>query len=289
MLNTNTAEFANQVKVWLNENSPVTSKNNIQSKSLTDESVLVTSPEVSTNKALSSAVVTGNFDYKTADYKMKNAMKNNWEEAIRIFKENPLLGCTTILDMARVSSGYDPNDDMKGTNQDNYNHYLKKVLECPFFHLKMNEKDDYNRNENSWEDAINQIADMFSGVPAADKDKITQSIKNLANAVTSKANTKQGTSIFSVSAIYADDGKIETYIYHSNISMCESKSKGSDCKQTELTIFKTCLELNYELWPVYAEEILERHFKAVGDWIDANSSKQGTVKTKLCIGGYKEI
>lgn len=188
-----------------------------------------------------------------------------------------------------MSSGYKPDVSKDDANQDNYRKYLSKVLECPLFHLKLNTCDQYNRNKSSWDKAIDQISDLFTGVAEEDKEKIKQSIKNLTNAVASNYNTKQGTSIFSVSALNTAHNNVEAYIFHSNISMCESKSKGSDCKQSTLNIFKTYLEFRNDLWPVYAEKILSVHYKAVDDWISDNSTEPGGLKANLCIGGYKEI
>lgn len=285
MSNANTMELENKMTAWLSENNPAAFK----CKANAEVTVQAASPEHSTNVAASTAVVLGGSDYKADDGAIKDALKKDREKAIKLFKESPLSGCTTVLDMARISSGYDPNVSMDGANQDNYRKYLSKVLECPLFHLKLNTCDRYNRNESSWDKAIEQISDLFTGVEENDKEKIKQSIKNLTNAVTSNYNTRQGTSIFSVSALNTAHNNVEAYIFYSNISMCESKSKGSDCKQSALNIFKTYLEFRKDLWPVYAEKIFNVHYEAVDDWITANSTKIGEAKTNLCIGGYKEI
>lgn len=290
MSNVNTKEIENKVSAWLSENDPAAFRYAVQNQARTSAPLLAASPEHSTNIAASTAVVLGKCDYKDTDSAIKKAIDaNNPNEARRIFRESPLQGCTTVLDMARISSGYDPNIDMNGANQDNYRRYLSKVLNCPLFHLKLNTRDEYNRHESSWRDAINEIADMFTGVVEEDKDKIKQSITNLTNAVTSHRNTKQGTSIFSVSALNTAGDNTEAYIYYSDISMCEDKSKGSDCKQTSLNIYKTYLAFRRDLWPIYADQIFDKHYKAVSDWINDNSTPQGEVKSNLCIGGYKKI
>ena len=42
------------------------------------------------------------------------------------FKKYPILGCTTVLDMARVASGYDPNGDMNDANKEKYQNYVNE-------------------------------------------------------------------------------------------------------------------------------------------------------------------
>ncbi len=289
MSNANTMETENKITAWLSENDPASFECSVQNQAHVSAPILAASPEHSTNIAASAAAVLGDCNYKDTDAAIKAAINNDRAEALRLFKASPLSGCTTVLDMARIASGYDPNIGMSGANQDNYRKYLGRVLNCPLFHLKLNTCDEYNRKETSWDEAISQIADLFTGVADKDKEKIKQSIKNLTNAVTSNYNTRQGTSIFSVSTLNTDKNNVEAYIYYSNISMCESKSKGSDCKQSTLNIFKTYLDFRSDLWSVYAEKIFDMHYKAVDDWLNDNSSKQGDLKANLCIGGYREI
>lgn len=289
MLSTNTMEIESKLTAWLTENDPVLFENNIQNQVQVNAPIMAATPEQSTNIAVSSAAVVGDCDYKNIDAAIKSKINNNRPEAMKIFKESPISGCTTILDMARVASGYDPNGGMNRANKENYKEYLKKVLACPLFHLKIDTCDTYNRNEKSWNEAINQIVNLFTGVTTNDREKIEQTIKNLVNAVTSNYNTKQGASIFSVSVLDADENHVEAYIYYSDILMCEDKKKGSDCKQSTLNIFKTYLEFRSDLWPIYAEKIFDKHYKAVDDWLDDNSTKQGDIKANLCIGGYKEV
>ncbi len=289
MLNTNAMEIENKLNAWLADNDPILVTNNIQNRAHISAPIIASTPEQSTNIAASTAVVLGDCNYKEVDSEIKSKMNSNKAEALKAFTASPLSGCTTVLDMARISSGYDPNSDMSGDNKENYKKYLKKIVDCPFFHLRLNICDTYNRNEKSWNDAITQIADLFTGVADKDKDKIIQSIKNLANVVASNRNTRQGTSIFSVSALNTDKNTVEAYIYHSDISMRESKSKGSDCKETSLNIFKIYLDFRNDIWPEYAEKVFEKHYKAVDDWLDDNTTKQGNIESNLCIGGYKKI
>ena len=188
-----------------------------------------------------------------------------------------------------MASGYDPNGDMDATNKAKYQDYVSRVLTCPLFNLEMNEHQTFHRKESSWSDAINQIADLFSGVSDKDKAQISQSITNLANAVSSNSNTKQGTSLFSVSALSSDELTVDAYIYSSNISMIESKSKGSDSKQTDIDIYKIHLSFYTEMWPYYAEIVYKKHFKLIEEWLDDNTTEPGSEETNLCIGGYKPI
>lgn len=289
MFDENNVSLKKLVDGWLSANDPLTFENMKSTKSVSKVKLTTVSPEQSTNIASSSALITGKCDYVEIDKKMKAAIDDDPDKAIEQFKKYPILGCTTVLDMARVASGYDPNGNMDDANKTKYQDYVNRVLKCPFFHLVMNEHETFHREESSWGDAIDQIADLFSGVTAKDKEKISQSIKNLANAVSSKSNTKQGTSLFSVSALNSDEHTVEAYIYSSNISMIESKSKGSDSKQTEVDIYKTNLSFDTEMWQYYAKKVFEKHFKLIEDWLDDNTTEPGDEKTNLCIGGYKSI
>lgn len=209
----------------------------------------------------------------------------DYQKALDEFRKNPLVGCTSVLDMARVASGYDPNGDIKSTKNINaFNDYLKRVLACPFFHLSYSENSSYQRREKNWDTAINEITNLFEGIEEDNKKTVRNSITSLAKAVASNKNTKQSKNLFTVSSIYAPDNRnfIETYMYSSSIQMEEHSKKGSDSKQTDLVIRKINLTFNSSIWNSYAEKVLKKHIKLVDDWLDDNSTKPGTEKTNLC-------
>lgn len=288
MFDEKNTKLMNSITGWLSTNNPQNAP--ISERRVHSASIEPVSPEESTNIATSTAVVLGSSDTAAIDKAMKEAIETDREKAIEQFKKYPLLGCTTVLDMARVASGYDPNGDMNDQNtKDKYNDYVKRIQTCPFFHLNMNEKQTLNRSESSWGEAIDQISNLFSGVTSKDKEKIVQAVKNLANAVSSKSNTRQGTSLYSVSAINSDEHTIDVYIYFSDISMIASSKKGSDSKQTEITITKTNLSFDTEMWVFYAEKVYDKHYKSIEDWLDDNITEPGNLKTNLCVGGFKPI
>lgn len=297
MSNKNTQNFISLATEWVEKNDPALFRNNAVDKKQSAPQIFAATPEDSTGMASTSAVVIGTCDYQRIDNEMRNAIENakkmkavanSGDDPVEVFKKYPLLGCTTVLDMARIASGYDPNGDVNA-NKEKYKDYVARVLESPFFHLVMNTQQNFHRDESSWDTAINQISDLFDGVTAKDKSKISQSIKNLTNAVSSKKNMQQGTTLFSVSALNSDEHTVEAYIYSSNISMIENKSKGSDCKQTDIDIYKTNLSFDTEMWQYYAEMVYAKHLMLITDWLNENSTQPGPEPTNLCIGGYVEI
>lgn len=292
MFDAKNTKLMDSINSWLSANDPqnVPKSGRVGLSTAEVRTITSVSPDQSTNIATSAAVVLGLSDTAAIDKAMEEAIKTDREKAIEQFKKYPLLGCTTVLDMARVSSGYDPNGDMDDQNtKDKYNDYVNRIQTCPFFHLNMNERQTLNRTESSWGEAINQISSLFTGVASKDKEKISQAITNLANAVSSKSNTRQGITLYSVSAINSDEHTIEVYVYFSDISMIASSKKGSDSKQTEIKITKTNLSFDTEMWGYYAEKVYDKHYKSIEDWLDDNSTKPGNLKTNLCVGGIKPI
>lgn len=220
---------------------------------------------------------------------MKSAVSDGYEEAVEEFKKHPLVGCTTVFDMARIVSGYNPNEEVEGENRERYDDYVKRIMKCPFFHLKKNEIEYFHRKDKSWSAAIKEIANLFTGVTEGDRENITQSIINLANAATSNRNTRQGKSLFSVSTLSSDDHMVEVYIFSTSISLIETKKKGSDSKQTDLDISKIDLAFAVDMWPYHAEAVYKKHLELIDDWLDDNNTRPGPEPTNLCIGGYKAL
>lgn len=282
-------EKRNVANAWLTSNDPsahTRTKTGPEKETIKVAAVSV-NPDQQTNVAASSAVVVGPLDYTEIDKQMRTALEEGDDAAVEEFKKHPLLGCTTVLDMARIASGYDPNGDMTAENTAKYQDYVKRVLECPFFHLVMNEHQTLDRQEESWEKAITEISGMFAGIADKDKSKISQAITNLAYAVASKSETQQGISLFSVSAIDSDAHTVEAYIYSSNIQMIHTSSSKSDSKQTKVDIYKTNLSFDVDMWPYYAEMVFKKHVELIDDWLADNNTEPEPNKLRLCIGKYK--
>jgi hypothetical protein len=248
--------------------------------------------------SLGSTVVGNTDSYKELDKKIKVILQNKsvtelspeeFEKVVECLKQNPLTGCTSVLNMARVSSGYNPDDPLGPDSNRKFNDYIARVLKAPFFNLVMSETTNYNRQDTSWNSAVDVIVKMFDGVEEKDRSQIKSTIVNMTEAAASRMNTANKTNLSAVNSIFADDQKnnILTYIYTSSVEVIESHAGGKhgwDSKQTKLDIVRIKLDFDCGIWSTFAKKVAERSIKLVDDWLDDNNTKPlpGANK-KLCI------
>lgn len=195
-------------------------------------------------------------------------------------KVAPTTGLTTILDIARIVSNFNPALPNDPNNVNAYNQYITKILQNPLMHLLSSDHKTFSRTTSDWNEVIDQIANLYDGVSASDKGKIVESLKTLAKAASSSSETKQTDSLFTQSTINCDDN-IDIYIYSSTVTMEETSSGKHDVKQVSFDIFCTQIRFTKELWSLYSDAVLAKHLALMDDWLNGIDTKVETEKTKL--------
>ena len=202
---------------------------------------------------------------------------------VEAFVKAPAAGATTMLDMARISTGFDPLDPALDENVAAYQAYINEVLNNPMFHLEMADKRTLQVKEQDFNKLIRDIADLFDGIKEEDEAKIKDGLTRLAEAATTTKDVRQSTDLFVQNAVQVDDGDIKIYIYYSTVTMIVHDGK-STTKQTDYTVMRTRLKFQTEFWNEFtAGAIAQRHFKDLGDWLDGNTTRSGDDQQELCL------
>lgn len=196
-------------------------------------------------------------------------------EFIETFVNAPATGLSTLLDMARAAAGWDPLAPDDPVNVARFRSYVAAVETNPLFHLTLADTVHYERRSQDWSKVISDIADLFDGVESEDRDKIKKSLVGLAEAATSRTDTRQTTNLFAQNTIQAGEDELEAYIYASTVTFVEHNDK-SDTRQQEFTIKRVRFAFQTKLWnEVTATSVAQHHFKSLLDWLDRFNTKQG--------------
>lgn len=196
------------------------------------------------------------------------------------FADRPLDGCTSLLNISRVSSGFEPSQGMTGENIAAYARYISSVQKCPLFNIDMNDSITVSRDSNDWNELISAVADTFDGVQSEDKDKIRTSVTKLVQAAASNSDTTESSDLFVQSVINSANDVYEIYIYSSHVELTDHKSKGSEHINEKYTITRTKLTFRIGDWPTFAPAVWDKQYSSVNDWLNQNSTPSGG-KTKL--------
>ncbi|MFF5994846.1 hypothetical protein AAGS61_08785 [Lysinibacillus sp. KU-BSD001] len=202
---------------------------------------------------------------------------------------SPIVGLTTILDIARIVSNYNPalptdkeSDETKKARVVAYNQYITKVLQNPLMHLKSNYEKKYTKRTSNWNTAIDEISNLYDGISERDKEKIKTSLKALAEAASSRSNTANTENIFAQNVIVCNDEEIEFCIYSSSVTMLYSGGKNT-VKQVEFTLNETHIRFTKELWSKYSDAVLAKHLALLDDWLTGITTPNSGQSTLTCL------
>lgn len=222
---------------------------------------------------------------KKADTQIQQALQTQgrYSDAVKeAVKVAPATGLTTILDIARIVSNFNPALPNDKNNVPAYETYVTKILQNPLIHLLDSSRKTFKRKTSNWNETIEQIADLYDGITETDKKKIIKSLKDLANSASSSSSEKQTEKLFTQSTICCDEN-IDIYIYSSSVTMEERNGK-HNVKQVEFDILATHLRFTQELWSLYSDAVLAKHLALMNDWLNAIDTKvDNRLSTLTCL------
>ncbi len=204
-------------------------------------------------------------------------------EQAKLLKDDMVSGCSTILNFARKKSGFDPAKINDPSGKEKFAAYLSKVQAAPFFFLQFARAVSVSNKSKNWDQLIDAIADTFTGIAEENKAAVVKSLGSLAKVAASTEDTKQTEDMFVQSVLYAGE-EIEIYLYSSHVEMESHKEKGSTSKQSLFEVKTMKLRLLKELWPTVSDRVAGWGVKAVDDWENEDTTRQGGLTHNLCIG-----
>lgn len=267
------------VDSWLQLNDPAHAKRLHAYENALDLAGPAAPPVVS-----SAALVGPDRDNALAKARQLKTAIEGGGDPVAVFKTDLGDACATILNMARMSAGFNPlaTDDPKASQK--FNAYLDKVQKAPFFMLQYSRRVKVSNTSKNWDDLINAIGDTFEGVAAEDKKAVVKSLTSLAKVAASKEETKQSEDLFVQSVLQAG-AEYDIFLYNSRVVLESHKEKGSTSKQSTFELTTVKLRLLKSMWPLTAEKVYKAgHAQAVDDWLEENTTEAGGAKANLCIG-----
>lgn len=124
-------------------------------------------------------------------------------KSLKCMKKNHASGCSSLLNIARVKSKFNPFVNCKNTEED-FKNFVEQLSSCPFFSLVMSEEINVEKKDCNWDGLVNSIVDLYDGVRELDKSQIKNSIVNLVKSASSKLNTVNSQKLFFHNTIRVD-------------------------------------------------------------------------------------
>ena len=263
-------EILSQIDAWLN------------APAMYDARLLGADP---TPPIVSSAILVGSKAPQALDNAkiMKAALDDeDYEAAFKIFKNDYACACSTILDMARQKSGYNPTNPDDPNGKQKFLDYLSRVQKAPFFTLTFAEREKIESESKSYDQLINAIADTFQGLVEENKKAVVNALSSLAKVAANSESTRQTKDLFVQNVISASD-QYSVYLYTCHVDMSSVTKKGVVAKQSLFEISTTKLNFKKSLWPAAARKVFDITVLAIDDWIADNTTQPESNKFKLCL------
>lgn len=210
------------------------------------------------------------------------------DDEIQKWLDAPSTGLTTLLDMSRTSSGWQPLVDTP-ENVGRFHSYLQIVEACPLLHLEFADQATYHRATTDWNRVIDDIVGFFTGVESADLAKIKKSLVDLADAATSRHNTRQAENIFTDQVPQKDRDALHHNIYFSHVELVVDSHGKSTTNQVDYTINRMRFEFRSDLWErATALAVCQRFFCSLDDWLIKNKTTKGDIHNpQPVVAGYR--
>ncbi|ABX07714.1 hypothetical protein Haur_5086 (plasmid) [Herpetosiphon aurantiacus DSM 785] len=199
------------------------------------------------------------------------------------FKKNPMDGCTSVMNIARIAANFNPITPNITGNYQAYNTYIEKILSAPFFNLNFTDIKVVNQSSSNWNEAIDSFVNLFEGILDSDRSKIKEGLVALTKAATSHLNQKQEQQLFVQNVLQADTNAYTIAIYYSQVELVEDSKKGGTTKQSTFKVARTLLSFRVNEWPYFAEAVWGKHVQTVIDWLNVNTTTAGARTVNLCL------
>ncbi|MEC4816464.1 MAG: hypothetical protein SAK29_24830, partial [Scytonema sp. PMC 1069.18] len=209
------------------------------------------------------------------------ATPEQYEVLLKAFKDSPATGCTTVMDMARISTGFNPAAPLQEGNYSAFIDYVNTLTSSPFFEVYPSSNEEYRRVNEDWNRVVDDIVNYYQGITDADRGRVRMSLYQLIQAAVSRRDSWQSQTLFVQNTVQATNNNLIVFIYQSNVAIIEHGRKRTST-ETFFKITKIILKFYVEHWVNYAELVIKTHIKLVRDWLDENST-QGALQFSAVI------
>jgi glutamyl/glutaminyl-tRNA synthetase len=149
--------------------------------------------------------------------------------------------------------------------------YTIEIDKTPFFFLREDKEDRQKFYSKDYDKLIDQVVSLYDGVSEQDKNKLKESIANMAKTVFSESSSEQWKNLFSQSTIDMNAKEPTIMIYYTSLHMKHVKQK-AEVNEQEYIVKRTTYTILFDKIKANAEQLAKLDKQDVDDWINGVSS-----------------
>lgn len=187
-----------------------------------------------------------------------------YEQALEAFRRSPLTGCTSVLDLVRHKTGYQPATP----DLDAMFRFVVALHEHPLFHGGNPEGDHFDfDSKKQWKADLPRLIERYKGTDAEAARRIAEQLNALYDKAKREPNHWHLSELLMEHSLGADDA----------ITFYMGKSLAGGLGANDVSHFRIVIkgakgfctwEFDSGAWPNHAEAVLQEHLKLVEDWLD---------------------
>ncbi len=205
------------------------------------------------------------------------------DAGLAYFRDSPADGCTSIVDLARISTGYNPSSPNAADNLRRFQAFASKIVESPVFDRELLDQKPLSWKPSSWSRSVTQVVREFPHISEADAAKIRKSVQRLTRAAASNPGRRQSGSLFVQNLLLAEGQDFQLFLYYASASFKEIHEKKKDpVYRASMTLARARLRFLATAWPDFAEAVWNKHVCAVEDWLDRNTTPARKSPVTFC-------
>nr|CBA74863.1 conserved hypothetical protein [Arsenophonus nasoniae] len=193
--------------------------------------------------------------------------------------ESPANGLAIISTIAMGGIGYDPQKASMPGNSEAYITYAEEMKKNVLMMVEEDKLLDLNYREENYDDLIDKIVDIYDSITGADKQKIKNSVTQLAKAALSYSEQKNDSVLFTQGVIAsANKDDVKFYINSSHIlferQTGKTKSEPTDKYVSRIQIKSIVLKMHTFIYDKkIAEILLDTTRSDLEEWIRKMKTK----------------
>lgn len=231
----------------------------------------------------SAAVLVGNDKDRVLKASDELGSNSNFLET---FARCPADGCTTIMDIARQATGYEPmRRDAEG--QARFRNYIDRLKASPFFFNALQDVSQFTRESKDWNDLVGTVVNALPDIPPESREEFRQSLINLVRNSFSHAGSQSSSDLFvqNVLSVSSQGQKLDyaACFYVCHVVVVTHPTKGGTTGQVHYGIERTRLQFDTERWKDLASQVWDQQVRRVRQWLEDNTTPSGNVRTRLCL------
>ena len=213
------------------------------------------------------------------DHAVVAAQRQSFDTLVAAFKQSPLTGSTSVMDLALSDSGWNPLDPRQASNHDGFARYVSILAANPFFDPPQFVRNSLDlRNYRDPPALVAGIAALLPDITEADKRRIVKAILDMTHSVFDGGGDSRSAqaTLFVQHAVAVNAGRITVNLYWCQALMRYERHSNKTSVSVELqsvfNVERVSLSFPTVNWPQYAEAVARRNVTDVQRWLQRTAS-----------------